>query len=230
MWTPSALLPAPREITGTGSVSARYWATSSVVTSHRIEKQPASTIAHASSTSSLARSAVLPCAMNPPSCGIRIGVTPMWPCTGMPAFTMASMFWRVVLVALALHHLGAALRRRSARRSRPPAAGETWKLQYGMSTMRSPYFDPRSTAFAMHMTSSKVTEVVDSCPKRIIPPVSDTHRMSMPSAVGDDRGAVVVDRDLNDRVRVALLLVERREGDLLELLLGLLRGHSGCSS
>src|SRR5258708_4052290 len=60
MCTPCAQLPAPRLITGTGSICARYSATSEVVTSQRIEKQPASTKAFASSTSSFARCAVLP--------------------------------------------------------------------------------------------------------------------------------------------------------------------------
>ena len=92
MCTPWARLPAPSETTGTGSVAARYSHTSEVVTSHMIEKQPASTIAQASSMSSFARSAVLPCAKKPPSCGMRIGVMPMWPCTGMPALTIASMY------------------------------------------------------------------------------------------------------------------------------------------
>ena len=85
MCTPWAQLPAPRLMTGTGSVCARYSATSDVVTSHRIEKQPASTKALASSTISLARLAVFPCATKPPSCGMRIGVMPIWPWTGMPA-------------------------------------------------------------------------------------------------------------------------------------------------
>ena len=60
MWTPSAQLPAPKLITGTGRISAKYSATSDVVTSQSIEKQPASYIALASSINSLARSAVLP--------------------------------------------------------------------------------------------------------------------------------------------------------------------------
>src|SRR3990170_53369 len=73
MCTPWARLPAPSDTTGTGSVCARYSHTSEVVTSHMIEKQPASTMAQASSTSSFARSAVLPCAKKPPSWGMRIG-------------------------------------------------------------------------------------------------------------------------------------------------------------
>jgi hypothetical protein len=50
-----------------------------------------------------------------------------------------------------------------------------------MSTMRRPYCEPRFTAWAMNITSSKDTEVVDSWPKSTMPPVSETHRMSMPS-------------------------------------------------
>ena len=91
MCTPSPLLPAPRLTTGTGSVSARYSQTSEVVTSQRIEKHPASTIARASSISSCARSAVLPWALKPPSWATRMGVMPMWPMTGMPARTMEPM-------------------------------------------------------------------------------------------------------------------------------------------
>ena len=60
MWTPCALLPAPRLTTGTGRVSVRNWHTSSVVTSHMMEKQPASTISLASCTSSSARGDVFP--------------------------------------------------------------------------------------------------------------------------------------------------------------------------
>ena len=36
-------------------------------------------------------------------------------------------------------------------------------------------------ALAIIITSSKVTVTVLWCPNRIIPPVSDTHRMSIPS-------------------------------------------------
>ena len=50
-----------------------------------------------------------------------------------------------------------------------------------MSTMRRPYFEPRLTAWAMNMTSSNETDVVLSCPKSTMPPVSETHRMSMPT-------------------------------------------------
>ena len=60
---------------------------------------------------------------------------------------------------------------------------------YGMSTIRRPYFEPRSTAWAMLMTSSKVTRVVSWWPKRIIPPVSETQRMSIPT-----RSAITADR------------------------------------
>ena len=49
-----------------------------------------------------------------------------------------------------------------------------------MSTMRRPYFEPRSIAFDIIMTSSKLTVTVLLWPNRIMPPVSDTHRMSMP--------------------------------------------------
>ena len=47
--------------------------------------------------------------------------------------------------------------------------------------MRRPYFDPRLTACAMNITSSNDTEVVVSWPNSTMPPVSDTHRMSMPT-------------------------------------------------
>ena len=49
-----------------------------------------------------------------------------------------------------------------------------------MSTMRRPNFEPRSIAFDIIMTSSKLTETVLSWPNRIMPPVSETQRMSMP--------------------------------------------------
>ena len=58
-------------------------------------------------------------------------------------------------------------------------SGETWKLQYGMSTILRPYWLPRSIALAIIITSSKVTVTVVAWPNRIMPPVSGTHRMSM---------------------------------------------------
>ena len=47
--------------------------------------------------------------------------------------------------------------------------------------MRRPYCEPRLTACAMNITSSKVTETVLSCPNSTIPPVSETQRMSTPT-------------------------------------------------
>ena len=105
---------------------------------------------------------------------------PMCPCTGMPAFTIASMYFAWCL--LPSHFITSA----------PPCAtyfaalstaccAERWKLMYGMSTMRRPYFDPRLTACAMNITSSNDTEVVVSWPNSTMPPVSETHRMSMPT-------------------------------------------------
>ncbi len=52
---------------------------------------------------------------------------------------------------------------------------------YGMSTMRRPYCEPRLTACAMNITSSKETETVLSCPNSTMPPVSETQRMSTPT-------------------------------------------------
>ena len=92
MCTPCPPWPPPRLMTGTGRVPARYSVTSWVVTSVMMEKHPASTKAIASSTSSLARSAVLPWAKKPPSWAMRMGVMPIWPCTGTPALTIASTF------------------------------------------------------------------------------------------------------------------------------------------
>lgn len=107
----------------------------------------------------------------------------------MPALTMASMLgawcW------LPSHFITSAPPSDTNRPAFSTAcAAEMWKLQYGMSTIRMPYCEPRATALVMLMTSSKVTDVVVGWPNRIMPPVSETQRMSMPPS----RSAITADR------------------------------------
>ena len=74
-----------------------------------------------------------------------------------------------------------------------------------MSTMRRPNFEPRSIAFDIIMTSSKLTVTVLLWPNRIMPPVSEHAQDIHAEAIGDDRGSIVVGGKLRDLLALAHL-------------------------
>ena len=159
MCTPCALLPAPRLITGTGSVSVRYSA--DLLGRHLAHDREAARVHHGhgivdqllgavgglalgEETAELRhahrRDADMSLHRNP---GLDDGLDVLAWCW-LPSHFMTSAF--------------ASCTKRPAFST--ACSGETWKLQYGMSTMRSPYWLPRSMALAIIMTSSKVTVTV----------------------------------------------------------------------
>ena len=91
-WTwPLQPAPAPMPIVGIASRSVIAAASCSGTSSRTIAKAPASWTARASARSVRAASRVLPWTRTLPTVLIDWGVSPMWPMTGMPARTSASM-------------------------------------------------------------------------------------------------------------------------------------------
>ena len=76
-------------IVGTPSACVAALATWAGTASSTTVKQPAASSSSASSTSWRARSAVRPCALNPPSTVAVCGVRPTWPIAGTPADAIA---------------------------------------------------------------------------------------------------------------------------------------------
>ena len=109
-WTwPLQPAPAPIPIVGMWSRSVIAAASCSGTSSRTIAKAPASWTASASARSARAWSRVLPWTRTLPTPLIDCGVRPMWPMTGMPARTSASMTRAVADAALDLDRLGAGL-------------------------------------------------------------------------------------------------------------------------
>ena len=92
IWTcPLQPAPAPIPIVGMWSRSVIAAASCSGTSSRTIEKAPASWTANASAMSARAWSRVLPWTRTLPTPLIDCGVSPMWPITGIPARTRASI-------------------------------------------------------------------------------------------------------------------------------------------
>ena len=91
-WTwPLQPAPAPMPMVGIRSRSVIARASCSGTSSSTIAKAPASCTASASASSDRAWSRVLPSTRTLPAWFAACGVQPMWPMTGMPARTIASM-------------------------------------------------------------------------------------------------------------------------------------------
>ena len=92
IWTwPLQPAPAPIPMVGMWSRSVTAVASCSGISSRTMLKAPASWTARASAMSVRAPSRVLPWTRTLPTVLIDWGVSPMWPMTGIPARTSASM-------------------------------------------------------------------------------------------------------------------------------------------
>jgi hypothetical protein len=132
----------------------------------------------------------------------------------MPALTIASMYFGVVLVAFALHHLGAALRdvlgRVVDRLLRRQVKAHVRHVHHPQPVLRAALHrlrhehhflerdrGRRLVAEQHHAAGVRYAEDVDA------------------DAIRDDRGFIVVDRKLDDRLAPLLLFHQHRNGDLL---------------
>ena len=152
--------PAPIPMVGIESrsvIAAASWpGTSSSTTA----KAPASWTASASASSCRACSRLLPWTRTLPIALMACGVSPMWPMTGIPAFTIASI---VRALRTPPSTLTACVP--PSRRNRPALATASSGVAYernGMSPTISARFVPRTTAFVWWSISSIVTRTVVS--------------------------------------------------------------------
>ncbi len=146
-------------IVGTDSRCVTSAATGAGTASRTTEKAPTSSSASASSTSCLAASAVFPCVLNPPSIVADCGVSPTWPMTGIPAWT----------IDLTRESMGPAP---SSFTASAPASltkriafstafsSETWKEPNGMSPTTTGWRAARETVRVRNSISSIVTGTV----------------------------------------------------------------------